>query len=886
MPLEAGTHLGPYQIVSLLGVGGMGEVYRARDARLNRLIALKVLPTDRMGSAERRNRFVQEAQLASSLQHPNIVTIYDIGSAAVGEYLAMELVRGRTLDALLPPTGLPLQDALRYASQIVDALAAAHAAGIVHRDLKPNNIMVTDQGQIKILDFGLATLAPGPIFGAGDKTTIEAAAIETGEGTILGTVAYMSPEQAEGRPVDARSDLFSFGAIFYEMLSGTRAFRAGSTPGTLAAVINLDPAPLAEIAPQIPAAVDRVVSQCLRKDVARRAQRAAEIKVTIDGLRDASISGALAAPEPGTLPGWRKRAVLLAAPIVVGILGYALWPAPPPPTSFTPVPLSALPGSETFPTLSPDGSQVAFAWQREGVPGYDVYAQAVGAGAASRLTDDGDGHVFPSWSPDGRSLALWHVPRNTTPQSLTTQARLVVIPPLGGAERQVIEWTGAARRIAWSPDGRWLAASPVSARFHRERGITLIAPTTGEQIAWASIDPAFAGSTDPIFSPDGGRIAYTRMREDFSAEVYIAAVGADGKPAGAPVLLPHGGKEASYPVWTADGSSLLVIDGVPSSDGGVVRVPLDKSPPSGKLTGLDYAGSLAVAATGGRLAFHRVGVDVDVWKFDLQQPGAAVERVAASTLWEEGADYSPDGRRVVFSSNRSGAREIWVADVSGDHALQLTNFGGPVPGWARWSPDGRFIAFDARPGANVDIYVMPAVGGAIRRVTTDAAEDARPAWAPDGQTIYFSSNRTGRNEIWQVRVDGSDAQQVTTTGGNVVDVAPDGQWIYYQGLTPPLAVHRARPDGREASVLVAGDVRIGMFRPTARHLWFVRNPTPGQTTVVLRAHALADGTERDVVPIDFVPISVGLSVSPDERYALITRNDRNGSDLLLINGFR
>jgi serine/threonine protein kinase len=886
MPLDAGTYLGPYQIVSLLGVGGMGEVYRARDARLNRLIALKVLPADRMGSAERRQRFVQEAQLASSLQHPNIVTIYDIGSAEVGDYLAMELVRGRTLDTLLPPAGLPLQDALRYASQIADALAAAHAAGIVHRDLKPGNIMVTDQGQIKILDFGLATLAPGPILGAGDRTTIEAAAVETGEGTILGTVAYMSPEQAEGRPVDARSDLFSFGAIFYEMLSGARAFRAGSTPGTLAAVITRDPEPLAAIARHVPPAVDQVVGECLRKDVSRRAQSASDIKVRLDGLRDASISGALAAMEPGTLPGWRRRAVLLAAPIVLAVIGYALWPAPPPPTSFTAVPLSALPGSESFPTLSPDGSQVAFSWQREGTLGYDVYAQAVGAGTPSKLTDDDGGHLYPSWSPDGRSIALWHVPRNTSPQSLTTQGRLVVITTLGGAERQVVEWTGAARRIAWSPDGRWLAVSPVSTRFHRDRGITLIAPATGEQIAWASLDPAFAGSADPIFSPDGRRLAFTRTREDFSAEVYVAAVGADGTPGGAPVLLPHGGKEASYPTWTADGTSLLVIDGVPSSNGGVVRVRTDGAPPSGKLTGLDYAGSLAVARAGGRLAFHRVGIDVDVWRFDLQQPSAPVQRLAPSTLWEEGADYSPDGTRVAFSSNRSGAREIWVADVSGDHALQLTSFGGPVPGWARWSPDGKLIAFDARPSGNTDVYVVPASGGPIRRLTSDPGEDARPAWAADGQTIYFSSNRTGRNEIWRMKPDGSGPIQITSTGAGTVEAGPDGGWIYYQGLTPPLSVHRARPDGREASVVVEGDVRIGMFRPSARHLWFVKNPLPGQTSVVLRARSHTDGTVRDVVPMDFVPISVGLSVTPDERYAALTRNDRNGSDLLLVNDFR
>ena len=307
MALEPDTRLGPYRIVDLLGVGGMGEVYRARDERLNRLVAVKVLPADRVAaSAERRSRFIQEAQLASALQHPNIVTIFDIGSTEVGDYLAMELVRGRTLDDVIPQAGLPLQNALRYASQIVDALAAAHAAGIVHRDLKPGNIMVTEQDQIKVLDFGLATLAAGAPINETDETGARAAAVETGAGTILGTVAYMSPEQAEGHAVDARSDIFSFGAIFYEMLSGLRAFRGGTTFGTLAAVIGLEPEPLAKVATHVPAEVDELVSACLRKDVNRRAQSASDLKIELDGLREASSSGSLRVAAPKRLGGWGR----------------------------------------------------------------------------------------------------------------------------------------------------------------------------------------------------------------------------------------------------------------------------------------------------------------------------------------------------------------------------------------------------------------------------------------------------------------------------------------------------------------------------------------------------------------------------------------------------
>ena len=256
MSLTSGTRLGPYEIGVLLGEGGMGQVYQARDSRLNRLVALKILPTNLVGDHERRRRFVQEARLASSLQHPNIVTVFDIGSADGVDFLAMELVRGRTLDRVIAKGGLRLADALRTATEVADALAAAHAAGIVHRDLKPSNIMITDQGQAKVLDFGLATLTPQ--FSSGLEETRARDVVITGAGMVVGTVVYMSPEQAEGKDVDARSDIFSFGSILYEMLSGQRAFRADTAPGTLAAVIRGEPQPLAKIMTGLPEALDRL----------------------------------------------------------------------------------------------------------------------------------------------------------------------------------------------------------------------------------------------------------------------------------------------------------------------------------------------------------------------------------------------------------------------------------------------------------------------------------------------------------------------------------------------------------------------------------------------------------------------------------------------------
>src|SRR3954453_440759 len=289
MPIEPRARLGPYVVEDLIGAGGMGEVYRARDERLNRVVALKVLPKSVVADADRRRRFIQEAQLASALQHPNIVTIFDIGCSADGsDYLAMERIVGRTLDAVIDGKALRVADVLRYGAQIADALAAAHAAGIVHRDLKPANILVTESGQVKILDFGLATLVHNGLVMAAseDDTRTVAAPVETSAGTILGTVAYMSPEQAEGRKLDARSDLFSFGAILYEMLSGRRAFHEGSPAATFAAVINKDPNPLTSSTPgALSPELERLVSRCLRKDPGQRVQHASDLKIAFEDLQ-------------------------------------------------------------------------------------------------------------------------------------------------------------------------------------------------------------------------------------------------------------------------------------------------------------------------------------------------------------------------------------------------------------------------------------------------------------------------------------------------------------------------------------------------------------------------------------------------------------------------
>jgi serine/threonine protein kinase len=398
MPLAFGTRLGPYEIVAKLGAGGMGEVYKARDPRLNRFVAIKILPTERVADEARKQRFIQEAQAASALNHPNIITIHDIGQGGPEdrrvEFIAMEFVAGKTLDALVPPSGMRLAELLKIAIPVAEGLSAAHAAGVVHRDLKPSNIMVAESGLVKILDFGLAKLTERAEVGEDDATrTLHA---NTDPGTVMGTAAYMSPEQAEGKLMDARSDVFSFGAVLYEMATGRRAFSGDSQAATMAAVLGKEPRPLSEAAPQMPPELDRIILRCLRKDPARRLQHTTDVKVLLEDLREESESGKLAAAAPKSSWRWLWPAGAAALALAAAALWLRRGPEEPPPRV---VPLTAFAGSQTAPSFSPDGNQVVFSWNGEKEDKWDLYVKIIGAANVLRLTTDAADNLYPSCLP-------------------------------------------------------------------------------------------------------------------------------------------------------------------------------------------------------------------------------------------------------------------------------------------------------------------------------------------------------------------------------------------------------------------------------------------------------------------------------------------------------
>jgi eukaryotic-like serine/threonine-protein kinase len=879
MRLVGGQRLGPYEIVGTLGVGGMGEVYRARDTRLGREVAIKVLPAERLSDPVRRARFEQEARAVATLNHPNIVTIHEIESVEGVDFIVMELVAGKTLDALIPRHGMRLGEVLRIAIPLADAAAAAHGAGIVHRDLKPANVMVTAEGVVKVLDFGLAKLTQAEEASGEDDTTLDAQARLSRPGTVAGTPAYMSPEQASGGPVDARSDVFSFGAVLYEMVTGRRPFGGGSTAEMLAALLKEQPQPPSEIVADVPKELERIILRCLRKEAARRFQHMTDLKVELQEVKEESDSAATAP----SVPVRRKRGLWLAggvagalALVAGGLLFWHSWGMEPQLPAPVLVPLTSTPGSETHPTFSPDGDQIAFEWNGEKKDNWDIYVKMIGSTENRRLTTDPAADVFPAWSPDGRQIAFVRV------SSEGYTGTIHVVSPLGGSDRKLSDHPVAPGLLSWSPDGRWLvtAAHSYANDIRSEmRGMRLVDTSSGDVRSITSPD----GSnyhTAPAFSPDGRHLAYLSCRGGYACQVDVLELGADSVPRGearhltARTVWPRG------LAWTRDGKSVVYGGG---SAWRLSRVGIagDAPPERIEIAGFNAFGP-AVAASRDRLAFMRSAGDFQIARFE---PGRPPEVVARSSFADRLPHISRDGRRFAFESQRAGGwSEIWLAEVDGSNPTQLTHRPGLWQGSPCWSPDGRRIAFDSYgEDGQWDIWTVDADGGPPRRLSSDPADDNLPSWSPDGRYVYFASNRAGTEAIWRVPSMGGSEERVTSAGCGRSQEAADGKTLFVQrrsrGRSPLLAVSLS--GGAERSIIDCVP-RFGFAVATAGI--FHLGCGGDETSVALSLLDPATGRDRLIGKLDRP--AEGLTVSADGKTVLYTKVAGEGSDLVLIENFR
>jgi serine/threonine protein kinase len=728
---QAAQTISHYRILEKLGAGGMGVVYKAEDIRLHRFVALKFLPAAKMSDPERKRRFVQEARAASALNHPNIITIYDIDQADGADFIAMEFVPGKALDRLIPRNGLRLNEALKYAAEVADALAAAHAAGIVHRDLKPGNVMVSDNGCAKVLDFGLAKLIEH--VGAGELARTETAeAPKTEEGAVVGTVSYMSPEQAEGKKVDARTDIFSFGAMLYEMITGGRAFGGDSVLSILTAILRDEPKPAAEIILGVPRELDRIVTRCLHKDPNRRYQHAGDLKIDLQQVTEELATGGSAIHEqtPGKRSVGRGWWLAATAACVVFSVVVALWlhgsPAEPPPWTLTR--LTSDVGLSSFSALSPDGKLVAYSSDRSLDGERDLYIKQVAGGQPIRLTSDGAGNTTPDFSPDGSKIVF---------RSNRDGGGIYEIPAFGG-EVRLLARDGLNPK--YSPDGSqvayWVGTPGVAAAVPGS-GAVWVVPVSGGQPQ--RVGPNFTAARLPIWSPEGKRlliIGYTSAKAFESSSIdwwLVATNGGEAVRTGAYEELVHAGLQPLDPASVA--GTLTPVPNVPwpgcwSAAGNAVTFSIASgdaqnlwkigiSPRTGKVSGVPTrlttgAGNEvdASCASGGALTFTNLENRREIWSlpFDLDRVASkgALEQITEGPARRTYPSLSHNGRYVAFTSDQAGRANIWVRElatgkessVAGSSLVQgfpVSNASGARIAFSVYEKDKR-VVYESAPG--------------------------------------------------------------------------------------------------------------------------------------------------------------------------------------------
>jgi Tol biopolymer transport system component len=875
MPLAVGTRFGPYEILAAAGAGGMGEVYKARDTRLDRTVAVKVLPPHLTEQPEVRQRFEREARALSGLSHPHICTLHDIGEQDGVHYLVMEYLEGETLAQRLEKGALPLQQLLRVAAQVADALDKAHRQGVVHRDLKPGNIMLTKSGA-KLLDFGLAKSTGLAASVASSSLSPTVSQPLTAAGTIVGTFQYMAPEQLEGKEADARSDVFAFGAVLYEMATGRPAFEGKSQASLIAAILEREPAPMSEIASAAPPAVlERLIRTCLAKDPDDRWQTMHDVLLELKWIAEGGGTTA-AAPAVALPAGKRARvawlvagvAALLAVLASVAAVYFASHVlAPEVIRSSIPAPPGAgfnLSGDFAGPfVLSPDGRHLAFAAiSADGSQFLWVHSLASGE---ARLLPGTDGATFPFWSPDGRSLGFF------------VGGKLKRVDIAGGPPLTVCD-APSGRGGTWSRDGVIVFSPAFGSALFR------VPATGGQAEPLTQLDPSQHTSHRwPFFLPDGQHFLYTAIRHATASieqnAVYVGSL--DGTTNR--LLLRSGANAAygsGYLLFLRDTAlmaqpfslSSLELSGEPltlaqnilydpttwnavftaSQTGLLVYQPAVGPAGAKSLVWFDRAGN-AVGTVGDRANYFNVRLSPDGQRLavELGYPSADIwvyelaRGVRTRITFDPNDDVYPlwsrDGR-IVYSSSRDRIRasldgyDIYARSGTGAGAEEVLLKDEAPKRASDWSPDGRFIAFDqgdVLARGLVDVWILPLFGD--RKPFPFLAApygEFDAAFSPDGRWLAYGSNETTRNEVYVVPFDGrppADAAgpagkwQISVAGGNVPRWRRDGRELYY--IAPDRSLMAVEVDGRGQEFVVGPARRLFHARTSAGLLgWYDVSP--------------------------------------------------------------
>lgn len=712
--LAPGSTLGHYVIQRSLGAGGMGVVFEAMDQKLHRKVAIKTLAPGAIDEESRR-RFMREAQAASALNHPNIVTVYEVGQESGTDFIVMECIVGQTLRQAIGKKGLPLGAALSYAIQMADALAAAHEAGIVHRDFKPGNVMITERGLVKVLDFGLAKQNRLP---GGDNT---AEMSLTQEGHAVGTVFYMSPEQAQGKNVDARSDLFSFGSVLYEMLTGARAFHGESDIGTLAAVLERQPVPIGQLSPNVPPPLQRLISKCMEKKPHNRWQSMQDVKLLLEDVSK-DLSAPPAKPKVSAVrPAWWIPTMALVSGVLLTVAVYPFFrsiePAKPDPVYKM---LTATNGLNDYPALSKDGRFLAFSSDRSGEDNLDIWLQQMGAREPIRLTKDAADESDPAFSPDGTRIAF---------RSEKDGGGIYVVPTLGGDPILLVP---GGRNPRFSPDGRWIAywAGRADAALSKGSTAVFIIDAAGGQPR--AIHAEMGAAFYPAWSPGSDRLLVFGFKD--SEEQYdYWALPVDGgeatKTGGYPSLQKQGligvvqlGAEWPF-VWLGSPSSHVLFERTLGDSSNLWEADLTAR---GVFTsrarhitqgpGRQAHPAWASATDVDRVAFSDQVANYDVWSIPVDatrgRPTGEMTRLTSSISTEWTPSITSDGRKLLYLTSSSGEWVLVLKDLESGHARALIT-SQTLLSSARISGDGRRVVYRNK---HFDLLTIATAGGAVEKL--------------------------------------------------------------------------------------------------------------------------------------------------------------------------